>query len=43
MNPVTTRLLSFFLVLWNWIFGADTKILIQDEKTLLTFTILNLL
>jgi len=38
MNPLTTRLLSFFLILWSWSFGEDSKKPIPDEKTLLIFT-----
>jgi uncharacterized membrane protein len=38
MNLVTTHLLSFFLICEIKIFGENSKILLLDEKTLLTFT-----
>jgi len=41
MNPLTTRFLSFFLSLWSWNFGEDSKKSIKYEKTLLTFTKIN--
>jgi len=34
MSPITTNPLSYFIALWIWIFGEDSKDVILDEKTL---------
>jgi len=41
MIQVMIRLLSSILVLWSLNIGEDPNIMIEDEKTLLIFTIMN--